>query len=56
MALAETVAGCVEHVFVTSAQGHAFVMELSRLNTLEGKVGGREARSEERRVGKECRL
>jgi hypothetical protein len=33
----------MEHVVVTSAQGHAFCMEQSRLGMLEGKVGYREA-------------
>ena len=42
MALADTMAGAVEHVVVTSMQGHAFVMEQGRLGMLEGKVGMRE--------------
>jgi hypothetical protein len=37
-----TIAGGVEMCALTQMQGHAFVMELSRLNTLEGKVGMRE--------------
>lgn len=32
----------MEHVVVTSAQGHAFTMEQGRLGMLEGKVGYRE--------------
>lgn len=32
----------MEHVVVTSAQGHAFAMEQGRLGHLEGKVGFRE--------------
>lgn len=32
----------MEHVLVTSAQGHAFVMEQGRLGMLEGKIGMRE--------------
>jgi hypothetical protein len=32
----------MEHVIVTSAQGHAFTMEQGRIGMLEGKVGVRE--------------
>lgn len=35
-------AEAMEHVIVTSAQGHAFAMEQGRLGMLEGKVGYRE--------------
>lgn len=36
------VAAGMEHVILSSAQGHAFVMEQGRLGMLEGKVGMRE--------------
>ena len=42
MAAAERSAEAMEHVVVTSAQGHAFVMENARLALIEGKVGYRE--------------
>jgi hypothetical protein len=42
MAAAERAAESMEHVVVTSAQGHAFTMEQGRLGMLEGKVGMRE--------------
>ena len=42
MAFDTTIAGGVEMCALSQMQGHAFVMELSRLNTLEGKVGMRE--------------
>lgn len=42
MAASERAAESMEHVVVTSAQGHAFVMEQGRLGLLEGKVGMRE--------------
>jgi hypothetical protein len=37
-----TIAGSLEAVVLSQAQGHAFVMETGRLNTLEGKTGYRE--------------
>ena len=42
MAAAERAAEAMEHVIVTSSQGHAFTMEQGRLGMLEGKVGMRE--------------
>jgi len=42
MAATDRAAEAMEHVVVTSAQGHAFVMEQGRLGMLEGKVGYRE--------------
>lgn len=42
MAASERAAESMEHVVVTSAQGHAFAMEQGRLGMLEGKVGMRE--------------
>lgn len=37
-----TIAGSLEAVVLSQAQGHAFTMEQGRLNTLEGKTGFRE--------------
>ena len=42
MAATDRAAEAMEHVVVTSAQGHAFAMEQGRLGMLEGKVGYRE--------------
>jgi len=42
MAASERAEEAMEHVIVTSAQGHAFAMEQGRLGMLEGKVGMRE--------------
>ena len=42
MAASDRAAEAMEHVVVTSAQGHAFTMEQGRLGMLEGKVGYRE--------------
>jgi hypothetical protein len=42
MAIDVTVAGSLEGVILSQAQGHAFVMEQGRLGMLEGKVGMRE--------------
>lgn len=42
MAASERAAESMEAVMVTQAQGHAFVMESSRIGMLEGKVGYRE--------------
>jgi len=42
MAASERAAEAMEHVIVTSTQGHAFAMEQGRLGMLEGKVGYRE--------------
>lgn len=42
MAMDSTIAGSLEAVVLSQAQGHAFCMEQSRLGTLEGKVGFRE--------------
>jgi len=42
MAASERAAEAMEATIVTSAQGHAFVMEQGRLGMLEGKVGYRE--------------
>ena len=42
MSAAERAAEAMEGVIVTSAQGHAFVMEAGRLGVLEGKMGYRE--------------
>ena len=42
MALDATISGSVEHVVLSSMQGHAFVMEQGRIGMLEGKVGMRE--------------
>lgn len=33
----------MEHVVVTSAQGHAFAIEQGRIGMLEGKIGTRES-------------
>jgi len=41
-AASERCAESMEACVVTSAQGHAFVMEQGRLGMLEGKVGYRE--------------
>lgn len=41
----DTIAGTLEAVVVSQAQGHAYVMEQGRLGHLEGKVGSREALS-----------
>ena len=45
MAIDATIAGALEHVVLTSAQGHAFLMEGQRIGMLEGKMGSREALS-----------
>lgn len=42
MAMDATIAGSLEAVVVSMAQGHAFAMEQGRLGMLEGKVGMRE--------------
>ena len=42
MAASDRAAESMEHVIVTSSQGHAFTMEQGRLGMLEGKVGYRE--------------
>ncbi|MGH2620637.1 MAG: hypothetical protein ACRDHG_08725 [Anaerolineales bacterium] len=42
MAMDVVMAGSLEHVVLSSAQGHAFVMEAQRIGMLEGKVGMRE--------------
>jgi hypothetical protein len=42
MAIDATVAGSLEGVVLSQAQGHAFCMENARLSLLEGKVGYRE--------------
>lgn len=42
MSSSDRCAEAMEHVVVTSAEGHAFVMEQGRLGMLEGKVGYRE--------------
>ena len=42
MAMDATIAGSLEAVVLSQAQGHAFVMEQGRLGMLEGKVGMRE--------------
>lgn len=42
MSATDRAAESMEHVVVTSAQGHAFTMEQGRLGMLEGKVGYRE--------------
>jgi hypothetical protein len=42
MAASERAAEAMEHVVLTSAQGHATVMEQGRIGLLEGKVGYRE--------------
>lgn len=42
MAATDRAAEAMEHVMVTSSQGHAFSMEQGRLGMLEGKVGYRE--------------
>lgn len=42
MAMDATIAGSLEGVILSQAQGHAFCMEQSRLGMLEGKVGYRE--------------
>ena len=42
MSASERCAEAMEHVVVTSGQGHAFTMEQGRLGMLEGKVGMRE--------------
>ncbi len=38
-----TVATALEGVFLSQAQGHAFVMEQGRIGMLEGKIGMRES-------------
>ena len=38
----ERCAEAMDHVVVTSAQGHAFVMESGRLASIDGRVGYRE--------------
>lgn len=43
--MADTIAGSLEGVILSQAQGHAYVMEQGRLGQLEGKVGAREALS-----------
>lgn len=42
MAMDATIAGSLEAVVLSQAQGHAFTMEQGRLGMLEGKVGMRE--------------
>lgn len=42
MALDVTMAGSLEAVILSQAQGHAFIMEAQRAGLLEGKVGMRE--------------
>jgi len=42
MPVTERAAESMEHIVVTSSQGHAFAMEQGRLGMLEGKVGYRE--------------
>jgi hypothetical protein len=42
MAMDATIAGSLEAVVLSQAQGHAFVMEAQRIGMLEGKVGFRE--------------
>ena len=42
MAMDATIAGSLEAVVLSQAQGHAFAMEQGRLGMLEGKVGMRE--------------
>jgi hypothetical protein len=42
MAFDPTMAGSLEAVVLSQAQGHAFSMEQGRLGVLEGKVGMRE--------------
>ena len=42
MAIDATIAGSLEHVVLSSAQGHAFMMEAQRVGMLEGKMGMRE--------------
>ena len=45
MSMDTTISGSLEMVALSQAQGHAFVMEQGRLNTLEGKMGMREGLS-----------
>ena len=42
MSMDLTIAGSLEGVILSQAQGHAFVMEQGRLGMLEGKIGMRE--------------
>ena len=42
MSATERCAEAMEHVVVTSSQGHAFCMEQARIGMMEGKVGYRE--------------
>jgi hypothetical protein len=42
MAMDDTIKGAMEHVVVTSTQGHAFMMEAARQNHLSGVMSTRE--------------